>query len=72
MTADKLDVRGIPFLELLQDPNLDPAGITVFGDGADDFYGDLGAGVSVDGLDDLAERSLAEETDGAICRDEGR
>lgn len=59
---------GVAFLELLEDTDLDLAGVAVFLDGTDDLDGDAPAGVVVEGLYDFAEGALAKETDDAICR----
>ena len=60
--ADGLLVHGIALLELVEDADLDLGGVAVLGDGADDLDGDAGVGVGVEGLDDLAERALSQQS----------
>ena len=54
-----LAIQGIPLLELLENPDFNLARIPVFWDRTDNLDGNPLAGLSVDGLHDLAESSLA-------------
>lgn len=67
-----LSVHGIALLELLEDTDFDPACVSVFGYRSDDLDSHSLVGLCIDGLDNLAKGSLAEETHCAIYREKNK
>ena len=61
-----LAVQGVPLFEFLEDPDFNLACVPVLGDCTNNFYGNPLVRLSVDGLHDLAERSLAQESHGSV------
>lgn len=65
-SSDILLVCGVVLLEGLEDADLDLGRVAVFGDRSDDLDGDEGAVLVVVCFDNLAERTLAQESDDAV------
>ena len=61
-----LAVQGISLLEFLEDPNFNLARVSVLWDCTDDLDGNPLVSLGVDGLHDLAECSLTQESHGPV------
>lgn len=70
MDNSALSIGGIPFFELVQYTDLDSTCVAILWYGTNDFDGDPVVGFGVESFDNLAKRSLAQQSHDAVYEGE--